>query len=73
MDDRPLQLIRAVKGARTGMLRLEEMTDQELCALAGYFEKLRSRLAAADQEPRVSSMTKRPAANVMPGGSDSME
>jgi low affinity Fe/Cu permease len=44
------ELIRAVKGARTGMVRLEEMTDQELCALAGDFPKLRSRLAAAHQE-----------------------
>jgi low affinity Fe/Cu permease len=67
------ELIRAVKGARTGMVRLEEMTDQELCALAGDFEKLRSRLAAALQEPHVSSMTKRPAANVMPEGSESKE
>ena len=65
------ELIRAVKGARTGMVRLEEMTDQELCALAGDFEKLRSRLAVARQEPSVSSMTKRPAANVMPAGSES--
>jgi low affinity Fe/Cu permease len=41
------ELIRAVKGARTRMVRLEEMTDQDLCALAGDFEKLRSRLVAA--------------------------
>jgi hypothetical protein len=32
------QARRAVKGARTGMVRLEEMTDQELCSLAGDFE-----------------------------------
>ena len=51
------------------------MTDQDLCALAGDFEKPRSRLtiAAAHQEPHVSSVTKRPAANVMPGGSESKE
>jgi low affinity Fe/Cu permease len=63
------------QGARTGKVRLEEMTDQDLCALAGDLEKLRSRLAlaAAHQEPHVSSMTKRPAANVMPGGSESKE
>jgi len=67
------ELIRAVKGARTGMVRLEEMTDQDLCALAGDFEKLRSRLAATDQAPNVSSMTKRPAANVRPADSDSTE
>jgi hypothetical protein len=41
-------------------------------ALAGDFEKLRSRLGAA-QEPSVSSMTNRPAANVMPGASQSTE
>jgi len=43
--------------------------------LAGDLEKLRSRLAlaAAHQEPQVGSMTKRPAANVMPGGSESKE
>jgi hypothetical protein len=55
------------------MVRLEEMTDQELCALAGDFEKLRSRLAAAHHEPSVSRMTRRPAENVMPGGSESTE
>jgi hypothetical protein len=45
------ELIRAVKGARTGMVRLEDMTDQELCTLAGDFAKVRSRLAAAHEEP----------------------
>jgi hypothetical protein len=34
-----------------GWVLLEEMTDQELCALAGDFPKLGSRLAAAHQEP----------------------
>jgi hypothetical protein len=62
-----------VKGTKTGKVRLEEMTDRNLCALAGDFEKLRSRLAAALLEPHVSSMTKRPAANVMPEGSESKE
>jgi low affinity Fe/Cu permease len=33
------ELIRAVKGARTGMVRLEEMTDRELCALSGDFRE----------------------------------
>jgi low affinity Fe/Cu permease len=65
------ELMRAVKGARSGMVRLEEMTDQDLGALAGDFEKLRSRLAAAHEEPSVSSMTKRP--QRMPGGSESTE
>jgi|SoiMetStandDraft_5_1073268.scaffolds.fasta_scaffold03071_2 low affinity Fe/Cu permease len=67
------ELIRAVKDARTGMVRLEEMTDQDLCALEGDFKKLRSRLAAAHQEPSVSSMTKRPAINVRPGDAESMK
>jgi len=70
---RPSDELIARKGAKTGKVRLEEMTDQDLCALAGDFEKLRSRLAAALQEPHVSSMTKRPAANVMPEGSESKE
>src|SRR4029453_13266202 len=61
------ELIRAVTGARTGMVRLEEMTEQDLCALADDFEKLRSRRGEAHQEPSVSSMTKRPAPNVTPG------
>jgi low affinity Fe/Cu permease len=67
------ELIRAVTGARTGMVRLEEMTEQDLCALADDFEKLRSRRGAAHQEPSVSSMTKRPAPNVTPGDSESTE
>ena len=39
------ELIRAVKGARTGLVRLEELTDEELRSLTGDFEKLRGRLA----------------------------
>jgi low affinity Fe/Cu permease len=45
------ELIRAVKGARTGLVRLEELTDEELCSLTGDFEKLRVRLAATGQGP----------------------
>ncbi|PYN80256.1 MAG: hypothetical protein DMD96_14440 [Candidatus Rokuibacteriota bacterium] len=45
------ELIRGVRGARTGMVRLEELTDEELRALTGDFEKLRARLAAAGQGP----------------------
>jgi low affinity Fe/Cu permease len=67
------ELIRAVKDARTGMVRLEEMTDQDLCAIEGDFKKLRSRLAAAHQEPSVSSMTTRPAINLRPGDAESMK
>jgi low affinity Fe/Cu permease len=48
------ELIRAVKGARTGMVRLEEMSDEELCALTGDFQQLRTRLAAAGQGPNNS-------------------
>jgi low affinity Fe/Cu permease len=48
------ELIRAVTGARTGMVRLEEMTDEQLGALTGDFEQLRSRLAAAGQGPNDS-------------------
>ena len=46
------ELIRAVQGARTGMVRLEELSDDELCALTGDFEKLRRRLAAYGRGPR---------------------
>lgn len=49
------ELIRGVKGARTGMVRLEELTDEELRALTGDFEKLRARLAAAGQGPSVDT------------------
>jgi low affinity Fe/Cu permease len=46
------ELIRAVQGARTGLVRLEELPDQDLQSLAGDFEKLRARSgdqAAADE------------------------
>ena len=46
------ELIRAVQGARTGLVRLEELSDQDLQALPGDFEKLRARSgdqAAADE------------------------
>ena len=46
------ELIRAVQGARTGLVRLEELSDQDLQSLAGDFEKLRARSgdqAAADE------------------------
>jgi low affinity Fe/Cu permease len=45
------ELIRAVQGARTGMVRLEELSDDDLCRLTGDFEKLRRRLAAYGQGP----------------------
>ena len=37
------ELIRAVQGARTGLVRLEELTDDELKELEASFEALRSR------------------------------
>jgi low affinity Fe/Cu permease len=43
------ELIRGVQGARTGLVRLEELSDEDLRKLAGDFEKLRTRLA--DQVP----------------------
>jgi low affinity Fe/Cu permease len=46
------ELIRGVQGARTGMVRLEELSDEELTALASDFERLRARLAASGQGPR---------------------
>lgn len=49
------ELIRAVKGARTGLVRLEELTDEELCALTGDFEKLRVRLVASGKGPTPAS------------------
>src|SRR5215467_6992913 len=48
------ELIRAVQGARTGMVRLEELSDEDLCALTGDFEKLRQRLAAYGQGPNAA-------------------
>ena len=54
------ELIRAVKGARTGMVRLEELTDQELSALTGDFEKLRARLAATGQGPKADRVVTNP-------------
>jgi low affinity Fe/Cu permease len=45
------ELIRAVRGARTGMVRLEELTDEELCSLTSDFEKLRRRVAAYGRGP----------------------
>jgi low affinity Fe/Cu permease len=36
------ELIRAVQGARNGLVRLEEMPDEDLKSLTGDFEKLRA-------------------------------
>jgi len=48
------ELIRAVQGARTGMVRREELSDEDLCALTGDFEKLRQRLAAYGEGPNAA-------------------
>ena len=41
------ELIRGVQGARTGLVRLEELSDEELKELESSFERLRSREAPA--------------------------
>jgi len=41
------ELIRGVQGARTGLVRLEELSDEELKELEGSFERLRSRVTPA--------------------------
>jgi low affinity Fe/Cu permease len=54
------ELIRAVKGARTGLVRLEELSDDDLRSLTSDFETLRVRLVgktscterAGQSEPR---------------------
>jgi low affinity Fe/Cu permease len=45
------ELLRGVQGARTGLVRLEDLTDAELQALTGDFERLRARLANAGHGP----------------------
>jgi low affinity Fe/Cu permease len=42
------ELIRAVEGARTKLVRLEDMTDDEIAELQGQFKRLHDRLAAQD-------------------------
>jgi low affinity Fe/Cu permease len=44
------ELIRAVQGARTGLVRLEELTDEELKELEASFEALRSRVVLKSGE-----------------------
>ena len=45
------ELLRGVKGARTGLVRLEELTDQELKELETSFEALRQKMSS----PRIIS------------------
>jgi low affinity Fe/Cu permease len=42
------ELIRAVEGARTKLVSLEDMTDEELADLQDQFKRLHERLAARD-------------------------
>jgi low affinity Fe/Cu permease len=44
------ELIRAVQGARTGLVRLEQLTDEELKELEASFEALRSRVVLKSGE-----------------------
>jgi len=41
------ELIRGVQGARTGLVRLEELSDEELKELECSFQRLRSRITPA--------------------------
>jgi low affinity Fe/Cu permease len=41
------ELLRGVKGARTGLVRLEELTDQELKELETSFEALRQKMSSS--------------------------
>jgi len=43
------ELIRAVEGARTGLVRLEEQSDEDLRSLTGDFEQLRT---SVQQRPK---------------------
>jgi len=38
------ELIRAVQGARTGLVRLEDQSDKDLKSLSGDFDKLRTQV-----------------------------
>jgi low affinity Fe/Cu permease len=42
------ELIRAVDGARTKLVRLEDMSDDEIAELQGQFKRLHDRLAAQE-------------------------
>lgn len=45
------ELIRSAQGARTGLVKLEELTDEELKELEASFEALRARVARDDTSP----------------------
>jgi low affinity Fe/Cu permease len=48
------ELIRAVEGARTRLVRLEDMTDDELADLQGQFQRLHERLVARESSERAA-------------------
>jgi low affinity Fe/Cu permease len=48
------ELIKAVKGARTQLVDLEEMSDEELAKLQEEFKSLRARYEAKNQERQAS-------------------
>ena len=52
------ELIRGVQGARTALVRLEELSDEELKELEASFKALRSRVS---QGPKTGFVTKVPA------------
>jgi low affinity Fe/Cu permease len=49
------ELIKAVKGARTKLVDLEEMSDEELATLQDEFKKLRERYEAKGHQNRKAS------------------
>jgi low affinity Fe/Cu permease len=49
------ELLRGVKGARTGLVNLEELSDEELEALHKEFERLRSKCTDNGSEKRTKS------------------
>jgi low affinity Fe/Cu permease len=49
------ELIRAVKGARTSLVNLENLSDEELEQLQKQFSALRERHAGSDEEPIVET------------------
>jgi low affinity Fe/Cu permease len=49
------ELLKGVKGARTQLVDLEEMSDEELAKLEGEFKALRARYEAKSPDRRASS------------------
>ncbi len=53
------ELLRGVKGARTGMVSLENLSDEELDRLQSEFEGLRERVRKSKEEKANAEMAKR--------------